>query len=382
MSWQGNKNNTPPNKNQETDAVSGVRSEERRDLNVRRDTDTVKNVNISLIDIDTTIFNYIDKEIAPHVITDGNVRLKVPIIYGSPERWKGAKNDGILRDYDGKIQLPVIMFKRNSVVKNESLMTLNRHLSYPVMTKYTEKNKYDKFSLLNNNVNPVNTIHMITLPDHIKITYNFMIWTELVEQMNTVIEKINFSTEDYWGDKERYRFRVYGGDYTNNMEVSSGKDRMVRTEFSLTVMAYIQPDSFEDRKLTHQKLLTPRKIVVSEGVSENLQTQNVNNKKIKASLVDGYIQLDDEIKDLKPTQISFSNTSVDAVTVDKIKNVYLNLVNADINSPVGITTIWHDAPAAATSYGEEGWMAYDGNFHYIYANGSWRRQPITNFNNF
>ena len=30
-------------------------------------------------------------------------------------------------------------------------------------------------------------------------------------------------------------------------------------------------------------------------------------------------------------------------------------------------------------YGEEGWMSYDNEFHYIYANGKWLRQPIADF---
>ena len=381
MSWKGNTINTPPNNVQKTDSVSDVRIDERRSANIRRDTDTVKNVSINLMDIDTTIFNHLDNDINPSVVGEGDTRIKVPIIYGSPERWKSANVDGVIRDYNGKIQLPVLMFKRNNVAKNESLMTLNRNLVYPVMTQYTEKNKYDKFSLLNQTVKPVNAVHLITLPDHIKITYNFMIWTELVEQMNMVIEKINFATEDYWGDKKRYRFRVYAGDYTNNIDITSGKDRMVRTEFSLTVMAYLLPESFEDKKSTHMKMLTPRKVVVtSESSSEDINTQNVTDKAVKASLVDGYVELDKEIPYLQKSVISGTEPSILPATIQTIKNSYVNLINANISQKD--CNVWHTAPINSNDYGEEGWMAYDGNFHYIYVNGSWKRQPITNFTAF
>jgi hypothetical protein len=308
MSWTGNTNNNPPNNVQATSDVSNINIGENRALNTRRDTDNIRNNSITLLDIDTTIFNYLDKDINPDIISSGDTRIKVPIIYGSPERWKSARVDGVIRDYNGKIQLPVLMFKRNSVSKNESLMTLNRHLTYPVMTKYTQKNKYDKFSLLTNAVAPVNSVYAITLPDHVKITYDFMVWTTYVEQMNEVIEKINFATEDYWGDKNRFRFRVYAGDYNNNMEMASGKDRMVRTEFNITVMAYLSPDSFEDKKLTMQKLLTPRKVVISEGSSNNLNVSDgytsTGQNSIKASLVDGYIQSNTETPDLIPPDIS------------------------------------------------------------------------------
>ena len=30
-------------------------------------------------------------------------------------------------------------------------------------------------------------------------------------------------------------------------------------------------------------------------------------------------------------------------------------------------------------YGEEGWMSFDDEFHYIYVNGKWLRQPIAHF---
>ena len=45
-------------------------------------------------------------------------------------------------------------------------------------------------------------------------------------------------------------------------------------------------------------------------------------------------------------------------------------------------TVWHNPPQSATDYGEEGWMAYDDNFHYIYINGKWLRQPLANFSTF
>jgi len=38
-------------------------------------------------------------------------------MYGSPERWKAVQKDGFHRDKNGKIQAPLIMFKRDSVEK-------------------------------------------------------------------------------------------------------------------------------------------------------------------------------------------------------------------------------------------------------------------------
>ena len=43
------------------------------------------------------------------------------------------------------------MYKRNSIQRDDSLSnTMNRNVSYPTITKYNKKQKYDKFSLMNN----------------------------------------------------------------------------------------------------------------------------------------------------------------------------------------------------------------------------------------
>lgn len=44
-----------------------------------------------------------------------------------------------------------------------------------------------------------------------------------------------------------------------------------------------------------------------------------------------------------------------------------------------ITKIWHPAPKKSTDYGEEGWMAKDTNYFYIYTNGKWERRPVSQF---
>ena len=75
-------------------------------------------LSISLVDIDSTIASYMETHIIPEV-EQNKSKVKVPLIYGNAERWKGAQKDGYLKDKLGKIQIPLIMFKRNSFAKNE-----------------------------------------------------------------------------------------------------------------------------------------------------------------------------------------------------------------------------------------------------------------------
>ena len=52
----------------------------------------IKDFSVSLEDHDEVIKYYFENTIKPTVIQNGN-RLPVPIIYGSPERWKSVQDD-------------------------------------------------------------------------------------------------------------------------------------------------------------------------------------------------------------------------------------------------------------------------------------------------
>ena len=56
-----------------------------RETQIKRD-DTVKDISVSLMDMDSTIMYYFENVIKPTVIENGET-IKVPIMYSSPERW-------------------------------------------------------------------------------------------------------------------------------------------------------------------------------------------------------------------------------------------------------------------------------------------------------
>ena len=90
------------------------RASANRGTHTSRKNDIVQDVSIGLQDHDEAIMYYFNKVIKPSVIINNN-RTNVPVIYGSPERWKSVQKDGFYRDKEGKIQTPLIMFKRDSV---------------------------------------------------------------------------------------------------------------------------------------------------------------------------------------------------------------------------------------------------------------------------
>ena len=207
--------------------------------------DKKTDVSIGLQDHDESIAYYMNNIIKPSVIRNGN-RIDVPLVYGSPERWKSVQRDGYYRDKEGKIQTPIIMFKRDSVEKRRDLGNKmdanNPHLYHTFQVKYTKRNQYDNFSILQNRI-PQKEYHNVVIPDYVNMKYSFTIWTDYVAQMNKIIEAINFASDSYWGEPERFKFMAKIDTFTNKVELSQGKNRMVKTDFGLTLQGYIIPDA-------------------------------------------------------------------------------------------------------------------------------------------
>ena len=224
---------------------SGVQIERNRAENRKVTSDDVKQFSIGLRDIDETIVYYFNNVIKPSVLQNGT-RKNVPIIYGSPERWAAVQKDGFYRDKNGKIQAPLIMYKRDSLEKNRSLgnkLDANNPVNFGIFEKkFSMKNVYDRFSILNNR-DRVKEYYGVIIPDYVNITYSCIIFTDYVEQMNKIIESVNFAADSYWGDPERFKFRAMIDNFTTVTELNQGEDRKVRTEFQINMLGHIVSDS-------------------------------------------------------------------------------------------------------------------------------------------
>jgi len=102
---------------------------------------------VKIIDVDSAIADYMSKVIIPNLEENGNL-LKVPLIYGNAERWEGARKQGYLRDERGRVQIPMVMFRRSSIQKNESMPVFKEAGTIQYAKKYSAKNRYDRFSII------------------------------------------------------------------------------------------------------------------------------------------------------------------------------------------------------------------------------------------
>jgi len=208
------------------------------------DGDDVKPFSIGIQDIDEAVMYYFKNVIQPFVIQNGE-RLAVPIIYGSPEKWKSFQKDGYYRDVQGRIMAPIIMFKLDSISKNRTIankLDANMPNNFGVFTKkYSQKNTYDQFSVLNNVV-PEQIFYATVVPDYLTVTYSCAIMTYYVEQLNKIIEAVEYASDSYWGDPEKFKFQARIDSFDRIHELSDDKERVVKTTFSIKLNGHIVPD--------------------------------------------------------------------------------------------------------------------------------------------
>jgi hypothetical protein len=242
-----------------------------------RKTDKVKDISIGLEDIDYAIKYYFDTIIKPSVVQDGQ-RIDVPVRYASPERWKSVQQDGYYRDTNGKLVLPVIMYKRDGVEKNRKLgnkIDGNLASLFQVFeTRYNQRNQYDKFSILTNRI-PSKQYYVSVVPDYVTITYTVSIFTNYVEQNNKIIEAIEFASDSYWGNENRWHFRTMLDSFSTTNIINSGEDKAAVTTVVLKVNGYLIADSINSALADTSMHYSPAQVVFGLEVVDN-PTENFN----------------------------------------------------------------------------------------------------------
>ena len=90
---------------------------------VSRKDDNINAPKIGIYDIDLAFKSFLENDVKPIIVEDDKF-IPVPVTYSTPENWSSAQRDGHMRDSNGKIQAPLITFKRNSLDINTELSKL------------------------------------------------------------------------------------------------------------------------------------------------------------------------------------------------------------------------------------------------------------------
>ena len=233
--------------------------------------DTAKPLSIGIQDLDEAVFYYFENVIQPFVYQNGE-RRSVPIVYSSSERWKSYQRDEYYRDKNGAVMLPIIILKRDSLAKDRSVankMDANMPNLYGTFQKaFNPKNSYSNFSALNNKV-PVKQFHAVAVPDYVTIEYSCIIQTYYMEQLNKIIESVEYASDSYWGNPERFKFRAFIDNFTTATELTTGQDRLVKGTFNIRLRGYIIPDVIQKDLNSIKKFNSKAKVIIQTETTSN-----------------------------------------------------------------------------------------------------------------
>lgn len=234
--------------------------------------DTAKDYTVGIGDIDETIAYYFSNVIKPQVYQNGT-QIPVPIIYGNPERWKAVQKDGYYRDKNDAIMAPIIMFRRTSMDKSYAVgnkLDANNPHNYAVAGKtYQKGDAYSNFDLLNNR-KPVTSYQAVVIPDYVTLNYECIIWTYYIEQMNQIVEGVNYASDSYWGDPQRFKFRARIDSFTNNETLNQGEERLIKTSFNIKMYGYIIPNAVNKGLVATKKFFSKGKMNFTTEVVANI----------------------------------------------------------------------------------------------------------------
>jgi hypothetical protein len=242
-----------------------------RALNTSFKGDTVKPFSVGIQDIDEAILYYFTEVIQPFVIQNGQ-RLSVPVLYASPEKWKSAQKDGYYRDAKGAPMYPLIIFKRDTINRDRTIankLDANDPNLFQVFTKkYSTKDAYSNFNVLNNRT-PQKTYYAAIMPDYVTIEYSCTIFTYYVEQLNKIVEAINYASDAYWGDPQRFKFQARIDSFNTISELSDNAERAVKSTFTIKLHGYLVPNVLQKDMKAIKKFTDKTKVIFSLEVSSN-----------------------------------------------------------------------------------------------------------------
>tara|TARA_Y100000114_G_scaffold133276_2_gene132597 strand:+ start:5043 stop:5870 length:828 start_codon:yes stop_codon:yes gene_type:complete len=215
--------------------------------------------------IDRSVYNFV-KDLDLFADTNRG-RIKVPVVWGTPERAYLAKKSKEARDKQGTLIFPVISVKRNGLTKpapgsgifigNVPQKSDFKGGSLPVMRIINQEKSSNFASATSSRLNagdpnrPIDNKKIVyktvsaPMPVNVEATYQISIRTEFQQQMNELI--LPFITVPgtvrnvpLYYDQHRYEGFIEGGIQTqNNLESYNNEERKFETKINLKVIGYL-----------------------------------------------------------------------------------------------------------------------------------------------
>jgi hypothetical protein len=170
------------------------------------------------------------------------------------------------RDAKGAPMYPLIVFKRDTLTRDRTIankLDANDPNLFQVFTKkYSTKDAYSNFNVLNNRV-PQKTYYAAIMPDYVTIEYSCTVFTYYIEQLNKIVEAINYASDAYWGDPQRFKFQARIDSFNTINELSDNAERAVKSTFTIKLHGYLVPNVLQKDMNSIKKFTDKTKVIFS-----------------------------------------------------------------------------------------------------------------------
>lgn len=237
---------------------------ENRSLDTRRDNDNFKIPSITIYDIDFAILSFLKNSISPQVERNGNV-INVPVMFSNGEKWKQVQKDGILRDANSQILVPLILIKRNSITADDRFPTLKIGGENSPIIYYPVQQLNNQHDLARMNNDKSFELYAAPIPTYVRVSYELLVWADTTTHLNTIVESIIPHSKKPWGDQLQFVCNVqdYNFETVNNV----GEDRALKCVIPLQVDGYLQ-NEYDLKESTVKKSYTIKRIDFKSEVEE------------------------------------------------------------------------------------------------------------------
>ncbi len=258
-----------------------------RSQQTRRDNDDVVVPNIGLYDIDYAIFYHLMEKIGLFVISN-SVKIPVPVMFGNGEKWSQIRQHGFLRDNNKKILAPIVILRRVDVTPDDRISLAagqlwggNSMMFVPMKTtgmqydrtagQYTTKDSFEYY--------------LLNVPEYVRVNYEMVIWTDLQEQMNQLVQMIIPTSKHMWGDY--YTFRTQIQSVTHDNVNVPGEDRLIKTTISLLTDGYLRNEYVYNENSIQKSYSVKRinflaetdeEVEITKNTANIADTTNIDNK--------------------------------------------------------------------------------------------------------
>jgi hypothetical protein len=313
--------------------------------------DNVGMPNCTIGDIDRAVFDLFDKQLPLFYNIKKEVK-RVPIVFAGGERFAIIARKKPLRDRNNTLILPVISIMRSSLTAdNEMGMASNQAVPQITKKKLSRKDpRYqrivNKLGLKNSDDLPdssafleqdktqpltgatpgriasrragsnvpmgVRRGNLLTQPlennifevlqmppvQFVTVTYEVMIWTQYIQQMNNITMAIMSNMQNYVGRSFRlearngYTFVAYldpGFEPNNNFDEFTDSERIIRTSFTMKVPGYLIGETYPGAPSRARAFVSSPQITFEMNFVEGDVVIDPKNAGIPSANPDDYI---------------------------------------------------------------------------------------------